>query len=198
MLCRDDGFPTPRIQHFEDITLCDYITAYRDLTQAELFSYLPNVQWEKKVFDVTVGADNLDNERQFMSFFGNISFSLVDLVIEKSLEYLFRKNRRSRAAEGFLREVLASEEATRIAILAAHGERAYGEWHYYESNIPVAPVQAWIDEQSRDVHGKKRPEVLLLTCCNPGNFKPKSKGIPVLYATGIVGVEHEYTYHMVK
>lgn len=194
MLCRDDEFQTPRIRHFEDNTLCDYITAYRNLAGSELVSYLPNVQWEKKAFDVTVGVDMLDYEREFARLV-NPSVSPVSVVIWKSLGFLFRESQRSREAEDFLREVLTSEEATRIALLATHGETVYGKWYCIEGGISGTPVQDWINEQ---IEKAKKPDVLLIGCCNPGNFKPRSKGIPVLYATGIVGVQHEYTYHLVR
>ena len=199
MLCTDDGFVRPRLprlQHAQGVTICDYLAAYDSLKIAKVFPDVPNVRWEDKLFDVTVGYDILDNRRTTAEFLEE-GGSTLSCVIVSSLEYiLFKTDPKNKRAKKYLKDILNKEGKTRIAVLAAHGETAYGSWHYYESDVPVAPVQEWIDEQSRNVQGKQRPDVLIIGCCNPASFVPAVKGVPVLYATGVVGIFKDYTYHL--
>lgn len=199
MLCTDDWFP-PRthLQHIEGVTICDYVTAYEDAIKRKVFPDLPNVPWGDKFFDITIGYDIIEKRRGEANLLG-VGVSAISCAIISSLEYVLSKSDpQNRRAQEYLKRMLCKKSKTRISVLAAHGETAYAEWHYYENDIPVARVQAWIDEQSREVQGKKRPEALLLGCCNPANLVPLGRGVPVLYATGKVGFVQDYTYHLLS
>src|SRR3989338_9356918 len=121
MLSSSCGFLRPRLQHFQGVTICDYVNGYEGLMRDKLFPDLSTVQWENKLFDLTVGDDILSNKFP-LDVMRDHGVSAVTCIVKRSLEHvLTRADSESREAQEYLRKTLIQEGKTRIAVLAAHG-----------------------------------------------------------------------------
>ncbi len=191
MFAREDDFPRPVIRRFDGVTIgdiSDYLKGHLEV----VIPSLPEVCWENVLFDATIGEDMLSPRRETARILYDKHVSPITCAIVPSLErVLYAPTQEDQRAQEQLKKTLRKDKA-RIALLYAHGAEAYGKWYYLESNMPVAPIQQWIDEPRQE-----RPDLLLLHACNEAGFTPLSRGVPVLYAKGIVGFGREYTYHRI-